>query len=106
MKTVMMHKRKIKIKTYLICLIQINLYRFITADFSFPSFYIREILYKLLTLKQLKYIPSVFASNIWHNYKRVYQGKNTLIKYLSSSCCREYIIVHLNSSDVVYHIRF
>jgi len=59
MKTVMMHKRKIKIKTYLICLIQINLYRFITADFSFPIFYTREILYKLLTLKQLKYISSV-----------------------------------------------
>ena len=59
MKTVMMHKRKIKIKTYLICLIQVNLYRFITANFSFPIFYIREILHKLLKLKQLKYISSV-----------------------------------------------
>jgi len=54
-----MHKSKIKIKTYLLCLIQINLCRFITADFFFSIFYIREILYKLLTLKQLKYISSV-----------------------------------------------
>jgi len=57
-----MHKRKIKIKTYLICLIKINLYWFITADFSFPIFYIREILYKLLTLRQLKYISSVLQA--------------------------------------------